>query len=212
MITFQDVTLRYDGKTLFENVSFRVANTQKVMLSGRSGIGKTSLLYFVLGFVLPLNGSVFYDDQKIDPKTIWHIRQQIAYVNQDASIGKGRISDLLQYYFHLRANSARQPADDKRKDLFDYFELPAAIVEKDVDELSGGERQRIALIIAVLLGRKTFLLDEVTSNVDKKMKKKIVDFFAGLPDTSILVVSHDDAWQKNDALTIFNLEEKKWVR
>ena len=64
--------------------------------------------------------------------------------------------------------------------------------------MSGGEKQRFALIAGLLLGRKIFLLDEVTSSLDRDMKKKVVDFFADQTDWTVLAVSHDTVWQSRE--------------
>ena len=94
--------------------------------------------------------------------------------------------------------------------LLGYFEFNEDIVDKNIEDLSGGERQRLAIVISVLLGRDVFFLDEVTSALDKHLKKKVVDYFVKRKDWTSLVVSHEPLWLENPAVKVFSLEERKW--
>lgn len=53
----------------------------------------------------------------------------------------------------------------------------------------------------LLLDRKVFLLDEITSALDADLKEYIVNLFAGRPDWTVIVVSHDPVWKKNLTFT-----------
>jgi putative ABC transport system ATP-binding protein len=73
----------------------------------------------------------------------------------------------------------------------DFFEIPVSFLDKNIEELSGGEKQRIAIINALLLERKIFLLDEISSSLDNSLKIKTIDFFLTKPDFTVLYISHD---------------------
>jgi putative ABC transport system ATP-binding protein len=60
--------------------------------------------------------------------------------------------------------------------------------------VSGGEKQRIAVARALLLGKKVFLADEITSALDEESSRVVLELFAS-SDYTILSVSHDPAWQ-----------------
>ncbi len=81
---------------------------------------------------------------------------------------------------------------------------------KKSEEVSGGERQRLALAIALLLKRKIFLLDEATSSLDRKLKKKVVDYFLNQKSLTVLSISHDSEWLDTNKAKVFNLEQNKW--
>lgn len=212
MITFQDIALHHNGRPLFEHVNAQIMRADKVVIAGRSGIGKTSLLHCVLGFVMPTSGAISFEGTLIDERSVWEVRRKIAYVNQDANIGTGRISDIIRSCFQLHANHACSSDGEQKTRFLDFLELPSSILEKKSEELSGGERQRMALLIALLLGRTVFFLDEVTANLDKDLKKKVVDFFLAQKDWTIVCVSHDELWQADPAVKVFDLGGKKWIR
>ena len=125
-------------------------------------------------------------------------------------LGNGKIPDLLDFVLKLKTNIHLDGFQEQLQELLQYFELDKEIIKKDIEDLSGGERQRLAIIIAVLLQRDVFLLDEVTSALDKQLKKKVADFFIAREDWTCLVISHDPVWLENPAVKIFKLEEGKW--
>ena len=210
MITFDHIHLAFDGQKILNDLSFTVERGEKVVLSGKSGSGKSSLFALLLGFLEPDKGKVFFHGRQVDEKTVWDVRRKIAYIDQDVSIGNGKIIDLLAFVTRLKSN-VHLYYDQKLVDnLLQHFELDGEVVDKNVEDLSGGERQRLAIIIAVLLRRDVFLLDEVTSALDEHLKQKVADFFIDREDWTCLVIAHDPVWLQNPAVKVFNLEERKW--
>ncbi len=210
MITFDHIHLAFDGRKILNDLSFEVKRGEKVVVLAKSGSGKSSLFSLVLGFVEPDEGKVLFDGRMIDEKIVWEVRKKIAYVDQDVSLGGGKILDLLDLVAKLKTNIHLDGFREQLRELLQYFELDKEVIKKDIEDLSGGERQRLAIIIAVLLQRDVFLLDEVTSALDKQLKKKVADFFIARKDWTCLVISHDPVWLENPAVKIFKLEEGKW--
>lgn len=180
------------------------------MLSGRSGSGKSSLLGLLLGFIEPGKGEVLFEGTNIDKKNAWYVRKKIAYIDQDVSIGNGNILDLLNFVSGLKTNKPLYFSKEKVNGLLSDFELSSDIIYKDTEELSGGEKQRLAIVISILLERNVFLLDEITSSLDKHLKKKVADYFVERKDWTCLVISHDIVWLDNPAVKVFDLEQDKW--
>ena len=81
------------------------------------------------------------------------------------------------------------------------------ILDKNFQELSGGEKQRIGILIALLLNRDIYLLDEVTSALDVNLKKTVADYFLAREDWTLLVISHDLEWERDWVETI-DIESK----
>jgi len=212
MIKFNNIYLRYKDKSIFNNLSLEIKRGEKVVISGKSGLGKSSLFYLILGFVIPDSGNVFFNGVPINEKSIWNIRRQISFINQDVIIGKGKVSDWLKFVFSLKANTSLgfNNNNNKIKKLFNYFELDYGIIDKNIEILSGGERQRLAIITSILLEREVFLLDEPTSALDPPIKKRVVDFFCKRDDWTVVVISHDVIWLKNPRVKIYDMEMGKW--
>jgi ABC-type multidrug transport system ATPase subunit len=192
-IDIQNITVRFQGKCIWENFSMQVNQREKVVLDGRSGIGKSTLFQCLMGFVAPETGTVLINGQALTPQSIWTLRTQLAYVPQEADLGSGQLCQWIKAPFAFKANCSIRNNLSRLPELFDRFLLSADLLDNDVSRLSGGEKQRVAIISAILLDRKIFLLDEPTSAMDRVAGKAVLDFFRSIPDNTILAVSHDGA-------------------
>lgn len=210
MINFREVDLSYNNKKIFKQLSLKVEKGDKVAILGKSGVGKSSLFHLILGFANPQKGEVFFEDVRIDEKTVWDIRKKIAFVDQDVSIGEGKSINWIKSVFDLQANYTKDFPLKEMKQLFDYFELSEDELDKNIEDLSGGERQRLAIIASILLKREIFLFDEITSALDSKLKGKVVDYFTQHKQWTVVVISHDSAWLNHRQVKVFNLKEKVW--
>jgi len=210
MIKFNHIHLNFNGKIIIQNLSFEVKHGEKVVLIGKSGSGKSSLLGLLLGFIEPSKGKIFFEGIRVDKKSAWYVRKKVAYIDQDVSIGDGKVLDLLNFVSKLKTNKSLDFNISKVNGLFCDFELSNDTINQDLENLSGGERQRLAIVISILLERNIFLLDEVTSSLDKPLKKKVTDYFVERENCTCLVISHDSIWLDNPAVKVFDVEEGKW--
>ena len=190
-ISINNLTLGYDGHTLFKDLSFEVESGQKVCIDGPSGCGKSSLLRAMLGFVRPRAGSITIDTQPVNHKTVWSLRHCIGYVTQEPDLGSQSVLERIRQPFGYKANAHLEFNMDTLEAYLDQFKLPRILLSKQTTGLSGGEKQRIAIIIALLLDRDLLLLDEPTSALDKESKRVLRDLLANLHKT-IVFISHED--------------------
>jgi len=210
MIKYEKIRLEFAGKTIFDDFSCEIAQGEKVVLLGKSGLGKSSLFGLVLGFIQPQGGRVFFNSAPVEEHTIWHVRKRVAFVDQDVSISDYKVSDWFSFVSGIKANHSLDFGEQRINELMDFFELSRDLLLKDISALSGGERQRVAIIVSVLLGRDVFLLDEATSALDKNLKKKTSDFFLKRSDWTIVAISHDSVWLDNPDVKVFDVEKHAW--
>lgn len=203
LIEFKQVDL--GPHTKITNLDLKVYSKDKIVFTGPSGIGKTSLFKAFLGLTDIKRGGIYFQGKKIEPKNIWEVRQKIAYVDQDVSFPEGYIKDFFEYVFSLKANKKLNLSQEEIKDTLNFFELSFSILDKKSEAVSGGERQRLALCIALLLKRDIFFLDEVTSSLDKSLKVKVIDYFLNNPNFTVLAISHDLEWLNHHGVKIINL-------
>ncbi|MFH1061371.1 MAG: ABC transporter ATP-binding protein [Candidatus Omnitrophota bacterium] len=210
MINFKNIDLTYNNKKIIEQLSFSVEKGDKIAILGKSGLGKSSLFQLILGFAKAQQGEVCFNDVLVDEKTVWEIRKQIAFIDQDVSIGEGKALDWIHSIFDFKINASEAFPKKELEQLLEYFELSRDELEKNIGSLSGGERQRLAIIAAILLKRKVFLFDEITSALDAHLKQKVVDFFTQNKEWTVIVISHDAVWLKHPQVKVFDLKEKQW--
>jgi len=203
----ENITKRFSEKFVLRNFSFDVSLGDKINISGRSGIGKTTLFKLLLGFDSPDEGNIYFQDSELNDSAVWDVRKKVAYVSQDLNIGHGKVISLFNETLNYKANLHRKTKAEKEiRNKLIFFELPENILDKNIEELSGGEKQRIAIINSLLLNRNIFFLDEVTSALDIINKKKVLDYFLGEPDFTVLYISHDDYLPENASVKILKLD------
>ncbi len=198
-IDIQGLTVRGGDRVLFRDLTLRVAPGQKVVIAGPSGSGKSTLLKCLMGFAQASSGCISIKGQELSADTVWSIRQSMAYVAQEPDLGAGMVQQILErpYAFHVNRPKRRQL--ERMPGRLAQFHLSSEILAQDSSSLSGGEKQRIALISAILLDRSIYLLDEVTSALDRSSRQVALEFFLGAGDLTVLLVSHDpDVLQRAD--------------
>lgn len=193
MIKFHAVSKRFSEQYVLNDFSFEINQGDKVNVSGRSGIGKTTLFRLIFGFEHVDGGQIFYKEKPLTDKLLHELRRELAYVSQDLNIGVGNVRRFFEETLSLKANIA-QKANVLQclNELLAFFELSEALLDKNIEDLSGGEKQRVAIVNALLLQRKVFLLDEVTSALDKSLKEKVLNFFLKNEDYTVIYISHDN--------------------
>jgi putative ABC transport system ATP-binding protein len=216
IIEFRGVFLDFKTKTktkeIFKDCNFTVKAGQKVVVFGKSGTGKSTLLNLILGFKQPKSGSIFFKNKKITPDNIWQVRQQIAYVDQDVMMGEGLVKEIIDEYFSFVANSKVKFSQKELEKCMHDFDLDVSLLDKDISHLSGGERQRLALVVALLLKRPVMILDEVTSALDPASKEMAIKKLLQNKENTLIVITHDKEWQNERGVKVFDFKEKIWVR
>lgn len=201
MIQVKDIHIAFENQVVFDKFSLDINKGDKVLLSAPSGKGKSTLMKSLLGFQRISSGKIFIDQDQMTRETIHQIRNKIAYVSQDVELGRRTCKDLLDDIFNFKSNKHLGVSDESYQSLGEELELPRDFLVKKVSRLSGGERQRLGFLICLLLKRPIWLLDEVTSGLDKSLKEKIVNMVMTGEET-VIITSHDDIWLKQDAIKV----------
>lgn len=193
IIRFENVSLTYGEKEIMKNFSLQVDEGEKILITGKSGKGKSTLLRLLLGFSKQDTGNIYCREKSIEHLDFYETRQMFAYVNQDVTLRQGKVTEVLG---EIAKFSGNHFGGELNKDLCEWLEFENELLQKDTTQLSGGERQRLGIIIAIMLQRPVFLLDEVTSALDEGLKRKVVRFFEESNKT-VIAISHDAEWSKN---------------
>ena len=172
-IKCNNLTFGYDEENLlYEKLNFDLTRGEKLLVVGENGIGKTTLLRLIMGYLTPIEGSI-----EITDKT------DIAYYAQEHEILDNNKTILENF-----ANFGL--ADYEIRRMLGSFLFSGDDIFKKVEVLSPGERSRVALAKISLTGANTLLLDEPTNHLDPMTQLIISDTFKNYEGT-MLVVSHN---------------------
>ncbi|MDD3874034.1 MAG: ATP-binding cassette domain-containing protein [Methanosarcina sp.] len=196
IIRYENAGISFGGKEVISDFSLCVLRGEKILLRGKSGIGKSTLFKMLLGFEKPSEGTLYYKGKPVNAQVAWEVRREVSYVSQDMDLGESPVKNLLDEIFSYRPNREKRNPE-RLNSLMKEFELDQDILIKNFENLSGGEKQRIGILIALMLERDVFLLDEVTSALDSELKKKVVDHFLKHKNWTLFIISHDREWERD---------------
>jgi putative ABC transport system ATP-binding protein len=205
IIRVKDLTVKFNGKVLYENLCMNVEKGQKVTISGESGSGKTTLINILLGFMPFWEGEIEFFNRPLSADNIQFIRGNVSYVPQEFQMYSDSVAELIEFPFRFRINRSIRPSRDKIVEQLASLNLEEHILSKRPDEISGGERQRIFMAQALLLEKPLLILDEPTSALDVGSIEKIAARVLKNNDLSILSTSHNQIWLKHSE-AIYNLD------
>ncbi len=193
MLEVKDITFSFDKKEkkpLIKNLSFTVKKGEILFISGKSGLGKSTLLDLISGF---------HDNNLIWTGKIYLNKLDIT----DASIQNKKIGYMLQDYFlfphfNVKNNlifSLPKQTRNKKEQALDYLKQINMVEFSDhyPSELSGGQKARIACLRAIVSNPDALLLDEPFSSLDKKTMKSFQKFlfdYVKKLNIPCIIVSH----------------------
>lgn len=209
MISISDLCITFKEEEIYKNFFLSVKKGDKIAITGESGKGKSTLLNLLAGFIPNFKGNVSIDGLDLSSKNICEIRKKLAWLPQETALKLMTVNDLFYTPFHFAHNKAGYPGKEQVSEIFSAFELDEALLGKKVKQISGGQKQRIILAACVLQNKPIMLLDEPSSALDPRIKKRVTDHILGTKDSTILAVTHDEYWmEQSDRIIHLGGEEK----
>lgn len=195
-IVFQNVTYAYEeGTPVLKAINLTIPANQKTVIIGRSGAGKSTMLYMLERFFQPAAGMILYGDTDISQYTYDSWRSSIGYVSQPAALFSGTIRENILYGIHRQVSEEEIESALRKAQLWEFIQTCQDGLQTQVGEngskLSGGQRQRVAIARLFLSNPKIVLLDEATSSLDAEATAAINECFDALAqDRTVIIVSH----------------------
>lgn len=176
MIRFENVTKRYNGTAVIDDVSMVVESGAFVTLVGPSGAGKSTISRLLFRFYDVQGGQVLIDGQDIKDVTQESLRAVLGMVPQDTVL----FNDTIAYNIRYGRVGASEEEVRKAAELAQigpFIEkLPEgykSMVGERGLKLSGGEKQRVAIARTILKSPPILVLDEATSALDSHTEREI---------------------------------------
>ncbi len=184
LLRLEDIHTYYDRSYVLQGVSLAIEKGEAVALLGRNGVGKTTTLNSIMGFVKPRAGKIFFGEKEITPMPSFKIgRMGIGYVPQ------GRhLFPKMTVMENLRTGML---GDAGKADLDRVFELFPNIkdrLERKAGSLSGGEQQAVAISRAILKKPEILILDEPTTGLMPLFVSSLKDIIKRLNDEGMTIL------------------------
>lgn len=200
-ISFRNCTFGYGEEPVLKGMNMELPMGKWTGIVGPSGSGKSTVLDLIMKLYTAPEQSIFLDDTDITHVDSFSIREQMTKITQNIFLFPGTVEDNLRL---AKPDATLQELESALEFacLTDYIHSLPKGLETDVGEagklMSGGERQRLSIAMGVLRGKKIFLLDEVTANLDPTVEAKLADNFHRLAQEgcTIISISHKPDFQK----------------
>jgi len=205
--------LRAEGGHMDLQINVRIEAGEWVTLYGPSGVGKTSTLRMLSGFMKPDNGSIVVSDitwfDSVGKVNLKPGLRNIGYVFQDFALFPNMtVRQNLEYARKKGGNGKLLTT------VLEMIEL-ADLQDQKPASLSGGQKQRVALARALVQEPKVLLLDEPLSSLDPAMRFKLQEYLIRVHKEfklTTLLVSHDISEISRLSNTVLVMEKGKIIR
>ncbi len=190
MIELRDVSFSYEaGRAALDGVSLRIAPGEAVGLIGANGAGKSTLMKALLGLIEP-RGEVRVDGVRVEKRTLSDIRRKLGYVLQDADDQMFMPTVLEDMLFGpMNYGLSRAEAEARADAALERLNL-TALKHRHNHRLSGGEKRMAAIATILAMEPEAILMDEPTSNLDPRNRRRVIEIVRELPQTR-LIATHD---------------------
>ncbi|MEM1057114.1 MAG: ATP-binding cassette domain-containing protein [Bacteroidota bacterium] len=164
LLSVRDAGRRIPDRWLWRDLSFEVAEGERVSVSGPSGSGKSLLLRAMVGLDDLDEGAIAVDGRDLAEWDLPELRMRVRYLPQVPAFAEGTVREALAA--PLSFGAARPPADGWIEQRLATLGRGEAFLDARTETLSGGERQIAALLRAMQTGPYVLLLDEATASLD----------------------------------------------
>lgn len=204
-IVCTNISFGYGRDSILEHVNLRINKGDFILLTGTSGIGKSTLLKLLLGVYQPNEGDIYLQMNdgsgiKIDRQ----IRKLFAYVPQGNLLLSGTIKENISFIKPTASDDEiMRAAQISCADEF-INRLPQGfntVIGEKGHGLSEGQIQRLAIARAILSDAPILLLDEASSALDESTEQRLLSNIKAMQGKTCLIISHRRA-----ALSICNQE------
>lgn len=206
MIELKDICIEYD-RVILDHASISIPAHSITLIRGKSGSGKTALLYCIALMDTKSKYQYYYDHHLIEEKDRNNIRKEcISYVLQENDLlAHLDVKGTLQYFAHIHN---KHLSDKDIQDYLDKMHLDVTL-NQNVMTLSLGERQRLSIATALVSNPQVLVLDEPTASLDHENEIEIYNILKELSThMTIVLASHSEESMKY-ADVVYTLENNQ---
>ena len=195
-IAFEDVSVEFEGKSVLNGISFRLAKGETKAIFGVAGAGKSTILKLALGLIKPDAGHIFVlgeDVTSMPEEDLFNLRRKIGMVFQESALFDSlTVRENVAFRLLEEGTVSEEEVERPVRESLSFVELENT-VDLFPSELSGGMRRRVAIARAIITHPEILLYDSPTGGLDPVTSTTIIELIVKQRDvykTSSLMVTH----------------------
>ena len=191
IIELKDVSFCYpDGFFAIRNISFTILHGETVGVIGANGSGKSTLLRLISGIYPPTSGEILIGNIKMTNKNVNQLRKRLGFIFQNPEDQLFMTTVFDDVAFGPRNFGLSEIEVEKKVD--EALEKVGILHLKDrfSHRLSDGEKHLAAIASVLSMDPEMLLMDEPTSQLDPKARRRIIELLKQFPHSKI-ITSHD---------------------
>lgn len=206
MLKTVDVTFSYTKEPSFNFPDIELSSSQSLLILGKSGIGKTTLLHLLAGILSPDNGKILINNTNItsiSKKKLDAFRgRHIGIVFQNTiAVSSLTVYENLQARLYFSGISNQKKAIENILDQLDLV----TVKNQKPNTLSTGQLQRLGIALGVIHKPDIILADEPTSSLDDENCELVIDLLksqAKKSNANLIIITHDQRIKSSFTNTI----------
>lgn len=198
LFRLRDIEFGYPGQApVLRGVDLDLAPGQRLALTGPNGVGKSTLLWLMLGLLAPTRGEIeAFGSARRSEADFTEVRRHAGLLFQDPDdqlFCPTVLEDCAFGPLNLGwSRAAALAAVDRTLEQLGLTHLRARVTH----QLSGGEKRLVSLATVLCMAPEALLLDEPTNALDEATRERLLAILDGLPQ-AMLIVSHDRAFREH---------------
>ena len=186
MIEIKNLTKKFDDFTAVDNLNLTIRTGEFFGLLGPNGAGKTTTISMLSTLLLPTEGDIFIDGEKLSRKNP-SLKRKISVITQEYSMRQDMTMDeIMEYQGRLYFMPVKK-IREKSEELLEFCGL-LSFRHRKVRHLSGGMKRKLMVCRALLTDPEILLLDEPTAGMDALSRRQMWNLLRQLNDKNLTIL------------------------